>query len=154
VTLAIGIAGDVTNLERIVLGRYERTELLPIRLGQQIKTTPPSAPAPSRKCAKGSFRQAAAFAPTTPSPARAMIAAALRWRIASRASAPISASSNAFRVQSTLNALPSVPHTIRYSRTAASIARGPKELQSTYTVAARRNRAEGSSSSGVSSRQR
>jgi len=44
VALAIGIAGDVTNLERIVLGRYERTELLPIRLGQQIKTTPPSAP--------------------------------------------------------------------------------------------------------------
>jgi len=50
VALAIGIAGDVTDLERIVLGRYERTELLPIRLGQ-IKTTPPSAPAPSRKCA-------------------------------------------------------------------------------------------------------
>src|SRR6516225_11158997 len=111
-----------TNLERIVLGRYERTEQLPVRLGQQIRTNPPSVPAPSRKCAKGSLRQAAAFAPTTPSPARAMIAAALRWRIASRASAPISASSSAFRVQSTPNALPSVPHTIRsapYSRTAA-----------------------------------
>jgi hypothetical protein len=77
VALAIGRAGDVTDCERIALGRYERTELLPIRLGQKIKTTPPSAP-PPRKCAKRGPRQATAFAPTTPSPARAMITAALR----------------------------------------------------------------------------
>ena len=54
------------------------------------------------------------------------------------------------------NSVPSVPHTMRsapYSRTPASIARGPKELQSTYTFE-RRKRAEGSSSFGVSSRQR
>ena len=36
-----------TNLERIVLGRYERTEQLPVRLGQQIRTNPPSVPAPT-----------------------------------------------------------------------------------------------------------
>ena len=47
VALAIGIAGDVINLERIVLGRNVRTELLPICLGQRIKTIPPP-----RKCAR------------------------------------------------------------------------------------------------------
>ena len=40
-----------------------------------------------------------------------------------------------------------------YSRTPASMARGPNELQSTYT-GERAKRTEGSSSSGVSSRQR
>ena len=45
--------------------------------------------------------------------ARASIAAALRCRIRSRASSPISASSSALRVQSTPNSVPSVPQTMR-----------------------------------------
>src|SRR5262245_24243553 len=84
------------------------------------------------------------------------IAAALRCKILARASSPISASASALLVHSQPNSVPSVPHTIRsapYKRTAASIARGPNELQSTYTFA-RRKRDDGSSSLGVSNRQR
>src|SRR5260370_10605253 len=83
----------------------------------------------------------------------ASIAAALSCRIFSRASSPICASASALLVHSQPNSVPSVPHTMRsppYRRTAASIALGPNELQSTYTFE-RRKRAEGSSSFGVSS---
>jgi hypothetical protein len=38
--IAIGIAGDVINFECIVPGRYERTEISPIRPGQRIKDDP------------------------------------------------------------------------------------------------------------------
>jgi hypothetical protein len=43
VALAIGIADDVINLERIAPSRYERAEILPISLEQRINTTSPSA---------------------------------------------------------------------------------------------------------------
>ena len=82
-------------------------------------------------------------------------AAALRCKIFSRASSPICASASALLVHSQPNSVPSVPHTMRsapYKRTAASIAPGPKELQSTYTFA-RRKRDDGSSSvAGVQQR--
>ena len=60
----------------------------------------------------GEEDQAAAFSPGAV-PMRASIAAALRRRICSRASSPISASASALRVQSQPNSVPSVPHTIR-----------------------------------------
>ena len=69
-------------------------------------------------------------------------------RICARASSPICASTSALLVHSQPNSVPSVPQTMRsapYNRTAASIARGPNELQSTYTFA-RRKRDDGSSS--------
>src|SRR5919106_1582028 len=87
---------------------------------------------------------------------RDIIAAALRCKIFARASSPICASASALLVHSQPNSVPSVPHTMRsapYKRTAASIARGPNELQSTYTFA-RRKRDDGSSSVAVSSRER
>ncbi len=87
---------------------------------------------------------------------RDIIAAALLCKIFSRASSPICASASALLVHSQPNSVPSVPHTMRsapYNRTAASIAPGPNELQSTYTFALRK-RDYGSSSCGVSSRQR
>src|SRR6266852_2354303 len=100
--------------------------------------------------------QAAALSRCAVLTTRASIAAALRCRICSRASSPICASASAFLVQSQPNSVPSVPHTMRsapYSLTAASIERGPNELQSTYTFAFPK-RDDGSSSFGVSSRQR
>src|SRR5437867_10387959 len=87
---------------------------------------------------------------------RDIIATALRCKIFARASSPIFASASALLVHSQPNSVPSVPHTMRsapYKRTAASIAPGPNELQSTYTFA-RRKRDDGSSSFAVSSRLR
>ena len=81
---------------------------------------------------------------------RDIIAAALSCKIFVRASSPIRASASALLVHSQPNSVPSVPQTMRsapYSRTAASIAPGPNELQSTYTLA-RRKRDDGSSSFG------
>src|SRR5207249_279595 len=78
---------------------------------------------------------------------RDIIAVALRCKIFSRASSLICASASALLVHSQSNSVPSVLHTMRsapYKRTAASIAPGPNELQSTYTFA-RRKRDDGSS---------